>query len=60
MHKSVTMKRVTAAVLRSRRSLDNPGFCTACGAEAGGYECETCGEPAVYGAEELLIHGVKS
>jgi len=38
------------------------GFCTACGAEQGGcepdargYECESCGQPSVFGAEELLI-----
>lgn len=41
---------------------DNIGFCIACGAEASGvepdavgYECEACGAPKVYGAEELLI-----
>ncbi len=41
------------------------GFCTACGVEAWGvepdacgYECEECGEPEVYGAEELLIMGL--
>ena len=38
------------------------GFCLACGQEAQGvepdarrYHCESCGEPKVYGAEELLI-----
>ena len=38
------------------------GFCIACGAEAYGvepdarkYECEECGKPKVYGAEELLM-----
>jgi len=42
----------------------NRGFCTACGAEAHGvepdahdYECEICGEWAVYGAEELIVTG---
>lgn len=42
---------------------DNPGFCTACGERAEGvepdareYECDCCGERAVYGAEELLIY----
>jgi len=41
------------------------GFCTACGEQADGvepdargYECEVCGECAVFGAEELLIGGV--
>ena len=38
------------------------GFCKACGAEAYGvepdarnYTCESCGEPSVFGAEELLM-----
>lgn len=40
------------------------GFCTACGAERGfcepdatEYECDECGEFAVFGAEELLVMG---
>ena len=40
------------------------GFCTACGEEQGGcepdaknYECESCGERMVFGAEQLLIMG---
>ena len=44
-------------------TLDNPGFCVACGEEADGcepdarrYKCECCGERAVSGAEELLFH----
>ena len=61
-HPGVTDSRIFAAVDRYQRSLDNPGFCLACGAEqdgcepdAEGYECEACGEPQVYGAEELLM-----
>lgn len=61
-HASITTKRVIEAVERHNASLDNPGFCIACGADADGcepdaqeYECEVCGEKAVYGAEELLI-----
>jgi len=41
---------------------DNLGICTACGSEREGcepdacnYECYTCGENEVFGAEELLI-----
>ena len=41
---------------------DNLGYCLACGDEAYGVEpdarrctCESCEEPAVYGAEEILI-----
>lgn len=62
-HKSITQDRVVAAVQRGHQSLDNPGFCIACGEDADGvepdarrYECESCGKKAVYGAEELLMH----
>lgn len=62
LHKSVTLERVTNAVERRRQSMDDPGFCICCGAEVEGvepdackYECEVCGKPCVYGAEELLI-----
>ena len=61
-HEAITLERVTEAVERSRITLDNPGFCTHCGADAKGvepdarkYQCEACGEPSVYGAEELLL-----
>ncbi len=54
------------AVERQNEGLDNPGFCTSCGAEVDGcepdaeeYDCEVCGaEGTVYGAEQLLILGV--
>jgi hypothetical protein len=43
---------------------DDEGRCLACGAEAYGvepdarrYECEVCGEPKVYGLQELLLMG---
>jgi hypothetical protein len=62
IHDSITVERVNEAVKRAMSSLDNPGFCTACGEEAEDVtpdarrdECESCGKPAVYGAEELLI-----
>lgn len=62
IHKKVTLKRVISAVKRQQTSLDNPGFCTACGLEADGcepdarnYECEGCGAHEVFGAEELLL-----
>jgi predicted RNA-binding Zn-ribbon protein involved in translation (DUF1610 family) len=62
MHKSITAKRVEKAVKRCWSSLDNLGFCTACGKTAHGvepdarrYVCESCGEAAVYGAEELAL-----
>jgi ribosomal protein L40E len=54
----VTLDQVMEAIERD----DNIGICIACGAEnspvepdARGYRCESCGEPKVYGAEELLL-----
>jgi len=62
IHKSITIERVLDAVERHQTSLDNPGFCVRCGADAEGvepdarnYACDTCGEDAVFGAEELLL-----
>ena len=62
MHKSLTIKRVQKAVERRMCTLDNPGFCTACGHEQDGcepdaheYECESCGECAVTGSDDLLM-----
>ena len=53
-----------SAVLAALEDDDSAGFCLHCGAEAYGvepdaraYVCETCGQPRVYGAEELLIMG---
>lgn len=63
VHASITTERVISAVEAAHTSLDNPGFCIGCGAEADGvepdarcYECEACGAPLVYGAEELMFH----
>jgi hypothetical protein len=62
VHPSITEARILEACERRLTSLDNPGFCLACGNEQGGCEpdmrngpCESCGENKVYGAEELLI-----
>ncbi len=56
--RKVTLDRVMAAC----ESDEYMGFCIACGEEAYGvepdarrYECESCGEKKVFGAEELLI-----
>lgn len=61
MHHSITFTRLEEAVRRRNTTLDNPGFCVACGQEAGGcepdarnYECESCGEREVFGADELF------
>jgi hypothetical protein len=62
LHPSITINRIEEAVERRMSSIDNPGFCIACGEDADGcepdareYECEACGENAVYGADELLM-----
>jgi hypothetical protein len=62
VHNSITADRIMEACERHMTSLDDPGFCLACGNEQGGcepdaeqYQCEACGSPQVYGAEELLI-----
>ena len=63
IHPSITIDRVMAAVESEMTSLENPGFCTACGEGASGcepdarkYLCEACGKRAVYGATELLLY----
>lgn len=65
LHKSITAEVVMEACERRLTSLDNPGFCIACGCEASScepdarnYECEACGEMEVFGAEELLMEFV--
>lgn len=62
IHSSITEKRVMDACGRRAESLDNPGFCIACGEDADGcepdareYTCESCGERAVCGAEEIAM-----
>lgn len=62
IHKNITSETILEAVQRSQTSLDNPGFCIGCGAEADScepdarkLECEACGAHLVYGAEELLL-----
>lgn len=63
MHPSVTADRVCEAVKRRMTTLDNPGFCVACGEEADScepdarnYKCEHCGKRKVFGADELLLY----
>lgn len=54
----VTLERVMAAVEED----ESIGFCLACGEEAYGvepdarnYQCESCGEKCVCGAEDILL-----
>jgi hypothetical protein len=49
-------------ILKACEADDYTGFCLACGNEqegcepdARGYTCESCGQPDVYGAQELLL-----
>jgi len=63
IHKSVTADRIAEALEESSGwGSDSPGFCVACGADAWGvepdaerYECDDCGKPAVYGAEQIAL-----
>ena len=61
-HPAITDAIVEDACRRRLCSLDNPGFCLACGVEADScepdaqnYECENCGEAEVFGCDELLM-----
>ena len=62
IHPSLTIEKIMEAVERSQTTLDNPGFCLACGNEQDGcepdarnYECEECGALKVFGAEECMV-----
>lgn len=62
LHASITAERVCEAIEASETTLDNPGICTLCGADAEGcepdaegYDCDACGEPGVYGVGVLLF-----
>jgi hypothetical protein len=60
IHESITTERIMLAI--REYDMESPGFCIGCGEEAfgvepdaRGYTCESCEQPLVYGAEELLI-----
>lgn len=64
-HPSLTEERILEGAERAMVSLDNVGFCVACGEEAEGcepdarnYKCEHCGKLEVFGAEELMLQCV--
>ena len=64
IHESITERRVMEATEDSTFGMGSTGFCIECGSEQTGcepdaqnYECESCGERQVFGAEELLIAG---
>lgn len=59
-----TQAEVLTACEARETTLENPGFCLACGEPADGcepdarnYKCEACGEREVFGAEEVLMMG---
>lgn len=58
------MKLDMDEVMEAAEAGENAGFCTTCGAyhegiepDAREYDCEECGAPTVYGAEELVMMG---
>lgn len=62
LHESITQDRIANLIDRAETTLDSPGLCVACGADAedvepdaGKYICECCGRPAVYGVELIAI-----
>lgn len=62
IHKSITEARVHRLAEQSMFGLECLGVCIACGAEADQvepdaerYTCESCDEPQVFGAEQLLM-----
>ena len=53
---------INAVIAAAENDEEYIGFCIACGAEAYGvepdarrYDCDECGKPKVYGAEEILL-----
>lgn len=62
VHESVTRDRIIDLAKESMFGLESIGLCLACGEEVSNvepdarkYTCECCGEPQVYGVEDLMI-----
>ena len=62
LHESITQDRTADLIDRAESTLDQPGLCVACGAEAENVEpdaakyiCASCARPAVYGVELIAI-----
>lgn len=60
---TIPMDDLVWAVEESQVGTEMLGFCVKCGASTGPvepdarkYECPTCGEHAVFGAEELMLY----
>jgi hypothetical protein len=64
MSVQISSKVLNKAIAAMDSGEEYKGFCLACGAEhdevepdAEGYECESCGEMQVYGAEQIIVWG---
>ena len=64
-HASVTLERIMEVAKQSMFGTTDSGICVACGEDAmnvepdaENYECESCGEPQVFGGEQLLLLSV--
>ena len=62
LHESITQDHIADLIDRAETTLDSPGLCVACGADAEDVEpdaaktiCDCCGRPAVYGVELIAI-----
>ena len=60
--KKVSRSKLLKDAMEAMEADEYIGFCTACGEQADEvepdareYECESCGECKVYGAEELVL-----
>ena len=62
LHESITQDHIADLIDRAETTLDSPGLCVACGADAEAVEpdaakyiCDCCDRPAVYGVELIAI-----
>ena len=63
--KSGATQHMPSLALIEEMAENSQGFCLACGEmadcvepDARGYECECCGKPKVYGAQELALRSI--
>ena len=62
LHPSIDEERIMDVCIATAFGLSSSGLCVKCGSDQEGcepdvrrYKCESCGERAVYGAQELLL-----
>ena len=60
--KKLNLQAILRRAMAMTRGDRNEGICLACGATADGvepdarkYKCESCGQPKVYGGEEIVM-----